>query len=77
MRAAQQYYGFGKVRGFSFWPAKITGEFKGKLWVKFFGTKQLGLVSRSKNWVSLEASALKKFATENNLKKKAFHQSIS
>ena len=70
MRPPKQTYGFAKIKGFSFWPAKITGEFKGKLWVKFFGTKQLGLVSKAKNWSCMEESSLKQFATEKNLRKK-------
>ena len=53
-------------RGFSFWPARRTGEFKGKLWVKFFGTNELGSVSKNKNWIDLSESSLQKFATIKN-----------
>ena len=77
VKIAEGEYGFAKIRGYSFWPARITGECKGRVWVKFFGTNDLGTVNKKNNWVSASASSLKKYATTKMLGKPRFQKGIS
>ena len=63
-------------RGFSFWPARKTGEFNGKTWVKFYGTNDLGTVPKN-NWIGFSDSAFQRLVTEKNLKRKIFHRAVS
>ena len=70
-------YGFAKVRGYSFWPAKITGEAKGKIWVTFFGTSQLGSVTKNKqHWLDISETSLKKLVTNISMKNISFLNAV-
>ena len=42
---------------------------KGKLWVKFYGTQQLGSVSKSKHWLVLSENSMTKFVNAKSLSK--------
>ena len=63
-------------RGYSSWPARKTGEFQGKLWVKFYGSNQHGSVTKNKNWTGLSETSLKQFVTNKNLSKPKLKEAI-
>ena len=69
--------GFAKLKGFSFWPAKVAGQFGKRLWVKFYGTNQFGsIVNDAKHWQILSDKNILKFATPLNLKKKDYDKAV-
>ena len=60
-------FGFAKLKGYSPWPARKTGHVKGKLWVSFFGSKQIGTVSH-KNWTDLTPESIEKIGLKYSKK---------
>ena len=69
--------GFAKIRGYSFWPARLAGQSGKKLWVKFFGTAEFGSVQRDKkHWLEVSESTLAKFATHQNCKKANYKKAV-
>ena len=75
---SREEFGFAKVRGHSFWPAKKTGEFNGKIWVNFFGTDQMGTLTKNKqHWLVLSDKSLKRFVTTNTLKRPSYSKAVS
>ena len=58
--------GFAKIKGYSFWPARLAGQSGRRLWVKFYGTGQFGSILNDKNhWLILSDITLAKFAPQN------------
>ena len=47
------------------------------MWVKFYGTNQLGTVNKKQNWVDISETALVKFMTAKNLKNKQYRAAIN
>ena len=76
-KVSNEEFGFAKVKGFSFWPAKKTGEIKNKLWVKFFGVNQMGCVSKNdKHWLALSDTSFNNFVNSKAMKKKNYLKAI-
>ena len=46
------------------------------MWVKFYGTNQLGTVTKKSNWVDTSESAIQKFVTKKNLEKPTFYKAM-
>ena len=75
--AMMEDYGFAKIRGFSFWPAKKSGVSAGKLWVRFYGSHQFGVISNvEKNWIKLNEASLKKFSKPQFLNHSAISKAL-
>ena len=68
--------GFTKIRGYSFWPARLAGQSGKKLWAKFFGTGEFGSVQHDKHWLEVSESTLAKFATHQNFKKANYKKAV-
>ena len=77
VKVSNEEFGFAKVRGFQFWPAKKTGDIKNKLWVKFFGVNQMGCVPKNdKHWLALSDTSFKNFVNAKAMKKKTYLKAI-
>ena len=69
--------GFAKLKGHPAWPARKTGEFGGRIWVHFFGTRETGIVSRkSQGWQDLDKTSLKKYVTLKTIKRNGFKDAM-
>ena len=74
---SQQLLGFAKLRGHSFWPAKLSGQTGKRLWVKFYGTEEFGsILNDQKHWILMNDGSLKAFSIPKKLKRPKYAHQI-